>query len=125
MSSNPFTIKINFKCHIEDSREVATRIKQKYGFEKGGRLQQHLDSLCLSFCEPYIPRDNGDLIRSGITNSRIGEGYLCWDTPYARRWYYMPANFQEAPKRGNYWFDRMWSENKAKIIKALQEDLKK
>lgn len=28
-------------------------------------------------------------------------------TPYARRWYYRPANFTGAPMRGNYWFERM------------------
>lgn len=47
------------------------------------------------------------MIESGIQNTQIGSGEVVYNTPYARRWYYMPANFQEAPQRGNYWFDRM------------------
>ena len=39
----------------------------------------------------------------------------------ARRWYYMPAAFQEAPERGNYWFDRMKAQYRDQILKGAQK----
>ena len=46
----------------------------------------------------------------------MGSGEIVYNTPYARRWYYMPADFQEAPERGNYWFDRMKQQYAQKIL---------
>ena len=58
-------------------------------------------------CAPMVPFDSGALNRSGTTNTRLGSGEVRYATPYARRWYYRPANFTGAPMRGNYWFERM------------------
>ena len=69
--------------------------------------QKFIDSECLRLCEELVPLDQGTLAKSGIINTQIGSGEVKYRTPYARRWYYMPANFQEAPRRGNYWFERM------------------
>ena len=80
------------------------------GLNKGGPVQQFIDSEVLRLCDPYVPRDTGALIKSGIINTVIGSGTVIWSTPYARRWYYTPANFQGAPKRGNYWFELMKNE---------------
>ena len=80
------------------------------GLNEGGPVQQYIDSEVLRLCDPYVPRDTGALIKSGIMNTSIGSGEVVWSTPYARRWYYTPANFQGAPKRGNYWFERMKNE---------------
>lgn len=87
-----------------------------HGVDEGGRVQQFIDTQCLQLCEPLIPKDTGALINSGIINTRIGSGEVKWSTPYARRWYYMPASFQGAPQRGNYWFDRMKAQYKGKIL---------
>lgn len=91
--------------HIE--MDPANKIIERLGLAKGGRVQKYIDSECLRLSDPYTPKDNGLLIDSGTINTKIGQGQLIWDTPYARRWYYMPASFQGAPMRGNYWFDRM------------------
>lgn len=77
------------------------------GLEENGRVQQYIDSEVLRLSEPFIPKDTGELIRSGIQNTVIGSGEVRWRTPYARRWYYLSAGFQESPQRGNYWFERM------------------
>lgn len=83
------------------------KILAKRNLEKGGKVQKFIDSECLRLCEPLVPWDNGDLARSGKNNTVLGSGQIRYRTPYARRWYYMPADFQEAPRRGNYWFERM------------------
>lgn len=91
-------------------------VLKTHGMDAGGRVQQYVDTQVLQLCEPMVPKDTGALINSGITNTRIGSGEVKWSTPYARRWYYMPANFQEAPQRGNYWFERMKAQYKDKIL---------
>lgn len=81
-------------------------------------MQQYVDSKVLEYCEPYVPKDTNALIESGIHNTQIGSGEVIYNTPYARRWYYMPAKFQEAPQRGNYWFERMKNEYQQAILEG-------
>lgn len=83
------------------------KIVQDKGLAMNGEAQKFIDSEVLRLCDPYIPKDEGDLIGSGTNNTEIGSGEVRYRTPYARRWYYMPADFQGAPIRGNYWFERM------------------
>lgn len=83
------------------------KILAKRNLEMGGAVQRFIDSEVLRLCEPYVPFDNGALIKSGLDHTVIGTGQVKYRTLYARRWYYMPADFQEAPRRGNYWFERM------------------
>ena len=92
----------------------APLIIQRLGIEEGGPVQRFIDSEVLRKCQPYVPMDTGMLIRSGILHTKIGSGEVKYRTPYARRWYYIPASFQggsgkgtEALGRGNYWFERM------------------
>lgn len=80
------------------------------------RAQQYVDSEVLRRCDPFVPKDTGELIRSGIRETKLGSGRVVYRTPYARRWYYEPARFQGAPKRGNYWFERMKSSSGKKAI---------
>lgn len=71
------------------------------------KAQSFVDSEVLRLCTPYVPKDSGELIRSGIRETKLGGGEVKYRTPYARRWYYQPAQFQGAPTRGNYWFEKM------------------
>jgi len=84
-------------------------------------VQQYVDNECLRLCEPMVPKDSNILIQSAKINTIIGSGELRYRTPYARRWYYMPANFQEAPERGNYWFERMKQKYKKRILAGAQK----
>ena len=77
------------------------------GLQKNGKVQQFIDSEVLRRCDPLVPKDTGALIDSGILETTIGSGKVKYSTPYARRWYYIPAKFTGAPTRGNYWFERM------------------
>lgn len=83
------------------------QILQRRGLEKGGQVQQCVDSEIIRLCDPYTPKKDNILIDSATIHTVIGSGKIIWDTPYARRWYYQPAHFNGAPMRGNYWFDRM------------------
>lgn len=69
--------------------------------------QVFVDSEVLRRCANYVPFDSGVLNRSGVLNTDLGSGEVVYATPYARKWYYVPAKFQGAPRRGNYWFARM------------------
>lgn len=95
---------------------------EKRGLEKGGRVQQFIDSEVLRRCQPRVPMDTGELIRSGIRETTIGSGEVKYRTPYARRWYYREATFTGAPMRGTYWFERMKSEGgKEEILRGVQK----
>lgn len=83
--------------------------------------QEFIDSECLKLCDPLVPKDTGILKQSGIMNTQIGSGELKYRTPYARRWYYMPAQFQKAPERGNYWFERMKQQYKERILAGAKK----
>lgn len=77
------------------------------GLDKNGQVQRFIDSEVLRRCDPLVPKDTGALIGSGILETTIGSGKVKYSTPYGRKWYYIPAEFQGAPTRGNYWFERM------------------
>ena len=59
--------------------------------------------------------------KMGIKNTEIGSGEVKYNTPYARRWYYMPAHFQEAPQRGNYWFERFKQQYKTQVLEGAKK----
>lgn len=90
------------------------------GLDDGGSVQRFIDSECLRLCKPKVPKRDNILIQSGQIHTKIGSGQLEYRTPYARRWYYQPANFNQAPERGNYWFERMKSQYKELILKGAQ-----
>lgn len=101
--------------------EIKMEIRWNPGFgpemtEKINGVQAFIDSECLRLCDPLVPKDTGILKQSGIMHTKIGSGQLEYRTPYARRWYYMPASFSEAPERGNYWFERMKAQYKQQIL---------
>lgn len=112
MSDGVLTFKA-FNCDI--SKVISSR-----GLDTGGKVQQYIDSEVLRLDEPFVPKDTGELIQSGIKNTEIGSGEVKYNTPYARRWYYMPAHFQEAPQRGNYWFERMKQQYKNQILQGAK-----
>lgn len=94
---------------------------KRRGLEEGGRVQQYIDSKVLEYSEPKVPKDTGALIASGKINTQIGSGEVKYRTVYGRRWYYMPAKFQQAPERGNYWFERMKQQHKQHILDGVEK----
>lgn len=101
------------RLKVSLEHDSAAEMLVNRNLEMGGAVQQFIDSEVLRLCEPKVPKDNGVLIDSGTIHTVIGSGEVIYDTPYARRWYYEPAEFQDAPTRGNYWFERMKHEGGA------------
>lgn len=85
---------------------------------EGGKVQRFIDSECIRQMDPYTPKDVGTLIGAATNGTAIGSGQIIQQTPYAKRWYYEPANFQGAPTRGNRWFDRMKNSHKETILRG-------
>ena len=112
------------------SGEMKFEIKWNPGFgtkitDNINNLQKYIDSEVLRLCDPKVPKDTGALINSGILCTQIGSGEVKYRTPYARRWYYMPAVFSDAPERGNYWFERMKQQHKNDILNGARERIRK
>jgi hypothetical protein len=92
---------MKIKCKM---KPASTIIKER-GLQKGGPIELLIAQEAQRYCEPYAPKDLGNLIKT----SKATPGQLTYTVPYARRWYYTPAHFQGAPMRGCYWFERMKS----------------
>ena len=94
---------------------------KRRGLEDNGKVQKYIDSKVLEYCEPKVPKDTGALIASGKIHTQIGSGKVKYRTVYARRWYYREANFQQAPERGNYWFERMKQQHRNNILDGAKK----
>lgn len=104
---------------VNGSLGATLQWKPEFGSKMSGKFQEaqnYIDHECLQYCEYFIPKDTGALIQSGTIHTQIGSGEVIYRTVYARRWYYRPASFQEAPIRGNYWFHRMKRSYKKRIL---------
>lgn len=97
------------------------KILASLGLDEGGKVQKFVDSECLRLTNVKMPKDQNTLIESGGIHTKIGSGEIIYRTPYARRWYYMPAKFQGAPERGNYAFERMKQQHREQILKGAQK----
>lgn len=95
------------------------KILDRRGLGAGGTVQKFVDSEVIRYCDPKVPFRTGTLKSSALTASVVGEGLVVYATPYARRLYYNPQyNFNEAPERGAYWFERAMAEHKDDIVRG-------
>ena len=61
---------------------------RKFNLESGGKVQQVIDNLVISYCEMYTPWDTGSLAASPRAASVIGSGEIIYPGPYAHYQYY-------------------------------------
>jgi len=61
----------------------------------------------------YIPFDTGNLKKSGILSTKLNEGVITWQTPYAHAQYYGLPNKSKArnPNACQKWFEVAKSKN--------------
>lgn len=118
---------------IIDVKHDFNGIRDKYtkAFSVGGEIQSYIDEQVLKGIEPYIPYDEGKLTDSGIANTKIGDGLIIWNTPYARQmWHGKSAsgndlNYQQGvhPLAGKYWAERYKADHmlelKGKVIRRI------
>ena len=107
-------LQFNARLELSDLDALLTR----RGLTPGGAVQKVVDRAVLRYCAPKVPFATGPLKGSAITASAVGDGLLVYATPYARRLYYHPEyNFQGAPDRAAYWFERAMAEHKDDVVR--------
>ncbi len=106
------------------------------------RVQKFVDSECVRYMQPYMPRLNGALARSATLGTRIGSGMIEYNVPYARYQYYgklMVSSITGSaysrgekkvltdidlkytktnPKAGAFWFERMKTDKRSAILRG-------
>ncbi len=89
-------------------------------------VQVFIDNEVLRLCDPYVPKDTGMLIKSGILGTVVGSGEVIYQAPYARNQYYTNSgngNNNKSGLRGSFWFERMKADNKKKLFEDVKEKL--
>ena len=134
---------INGSFNIQPTELLLT---QK-GLNKIGEVQKVVDSECMRYMEPYIPKRTGVLINSMLLSTVIGSGEINIKTKYAHYMhegivYVSPTTgspfakrnevkvpttrkltYIGAPMRGRKFFDRMKADHRNDILKAAQKVL--
>lgn len=112
---------LKFKTNVELN---VKKLQQKNTFANA-ESQMILDTQVLKDSNYYVPKDTGNLEASGVAHSRIGDGHIEWNTPYARKLYYNPQyNFSEDtnPNAQGLWFEAAKSNHRetwAEIVKKI------
>ncbi|SIR95436.1 Minor capsid protein [Bacillus cereus] len=92
------------------------------------KAQLALDQQVLKDSNFYIPKDTGEVERSGIRFSRPGEGHIEWNTPYARRIYYNPQyNFSKQPNSNaqGLWFEEAKARHVRDWTRIVDNEIKR
>lgn len=117
---------------IEDKNgKVVAELVWNPGFgpgytDKFNSAQAVIDSEVLRYNRPFIPFDTGMLSLSGDLHTVVGSGKVIYKTPYASKMYYSPHfNFQGAPQRGAYWFEKMKGFHRDDILRSAGEVMEK
>ncbi|MEK4003023.1 minor capsid protein [Bacillus sp. FSL K6-2822] len=108
-------------------RVDATAIEGKV-IEATEQAQLALDEQVLKDSNFYIPKDTGEVERSGIRFSRPGEGHIEWNTPYARRIYYNPQyNFSTDvnPNARGLWFEAAKARHVMDWARIVENEIKR
>ena len=93
--------------------------------EKKKRAKQVMGQQIIKDSNYFAPMDTGTLIGSALTASRIEEGQIIWDTPYARKLYWNPGlNFSKDknPNAQAMWFEAAKSNFISDWIKLATEE---
>lgn len=102
---------------VEFSSMFQSKTRQQFQ-----KAQEYVDSEVLRRAEPYVPMKTGKLRQSGHEGTKIGSGTVKYTAPYAR-----PRYFKGRAKRGlqgKFWFSRMKSDHKEKILSGAKEKFK-
>ena len=117
-------------CIIKNDKNKA-ELQWNEAFSKNrtqgfNRVQVFIDNEVLRLCDPYVPKDTGMLIKSGILGTVVGSGEVIYQAPYARNQYYTNSgngNHNKSGLRGPFWFERMKADNKKKLFEDVKEKL--
>ena len=86
-----------------------------------------LDESVLKDTDAYVRYRTGVLARSARTASRIGQGAIIYDTPYAKKVYYDESGYVTKdvhPLATSKWFEESKKKNEKKWMSAVERILK-
>lgn len=123
--------------YMRPNKEILAR----RGLDEHGQVQKHVDNEVLRLSEPYLPRDSGNLEKTGRMSTELGSGEVNYTAPHARYLYHgkvmvgeksqsawakpsekkvvidKDISFQGGGKRGAYWFERMKADHQDEILR--------
>ena len=76
-------LKANFEW-TDGTGDLLARVN----LQKNGLVQKVIDNAVIRYCMPYVPFKSGTLAQSAYSASKVGEGEVSWETPYARYLYF-------------------------------------
>lgn len=110
MSAPVFDFKITFRPGLQADMDA--------GFAK---VQYAFSQQVAKTVDPYVPFDTGTLKNSVNLASKYNEGLLVYNTPYARKQYYLHEQgtclHGETGLRGSYWGQRAIADHKDDLVK--------
>jgi hypothetical protein len=110
-----------------DVRVNESKLKRKAeSAHKAAQMQ--LDQDVLKDSNYFIPKETGELERSGIRHTKPGTGQVVWKTAYAKRLYYNPQyNFSKDvnPNARGLWFEAAKSLHKKDWLSTAREKYRK
>ena len=136
---------MKFECMGHFDVPLKDFYNKRKGLQRGGPVQKFIDNEVMKQMSPMMPRRDGVMIQSMITSTVIGSGSIRVDTDYAHFQYagkvyiyektgstWAPENedkiptardlqYNEAPTRGAFYFERMKKAKKDQILKGAQD----
>lgn len=133
---------MNIKAKLEFPS--VEEMMRECGLNENGEVQKYIDEFVLFHSEPYLPGRH--IHNGGVTNTRIGNGQVIWDTPDAQFLYEgklmidpetlspfarkgvqkildpsgRELEYHGGGLRGKDWVNRMLEDEKEDLIKGCQ-----
>ena len=114
-----------------DGVQMELKWRPDFGAEKTAALQKAQYALAqeaAKLIDSYVPFDTGTLKNSVNQASNFKEGLLVYNTPYARRQYYLHEQGKglhgENGLRGSYWGQRAIADHKDELEKFAHDAAK-
>ena len=115
-----------------DGIQMQLSWRPDFGAEKTAALQKAqyaFSQEAALLIDPFVPFDTGTLKNSVNQASKFDEGLLVYNTPYARKQYYLHAQGSDlrgdTGLRGSYWGQRAIAAHKDELIQFARNAVKK
>lgn len=115
-----------------DGIQMQLSWRPDFGAEKTAALQKAqyaFSQEAARLIDPFVPFDTGTLKNSVNQASKFDEGLLVYNTPYARKQYYLHAQGSDlrgdTGLRGSYWGQRAIAAHKDELIQFARNAVKK
>lgn len=105
---------MSVKLEMKSSSSIMNRL----GINKGGKAHLFFTNSCARHNDKYVPMDTGQLKNT----VEIDTTKYTYVQPYAHKQY---TTNKGKGLRGSYWDRRMWSAEKASIIKEVEDYIKR